>query len=546
MVTIPREEGWKPSRRQEVFLSLPNSIKEAAYAGGAGSGKTDLLLLYGIIHRWHEFATFKQLFLRRTYPEIRDEVWPRAEILYRKFNAVPNKQSLTWTFPSGARIIFGHCETDNDVHRYDTTQINLFTPDEVTSLTEFIYLYISLQRVRTADEKLPAVTRCAGMPGNIGHTWFKKRFVDPCKNGGKVIVGRAGRKRFFVHSTLADNPGIDPEYKHSLEAIPDVAERKAKLYGDFDSYQGQVFDEFRDMAIPSEPSNALHVIEPFEIPAWWPKMIIGDWGYAAMTYIGFYAISPAKRLYLYRELYWLKTKIEEWAPVIKDFSDRENPRTIKFCKSAGQERGQEHTIQEQIETALGRNIELSNNSPGSRVAGKMMIHEYLRWKSKPIIPPSEMPIYDNEKAMWLLRNKGLIEYKSYLSLFGPPEEETNIPKLQIFRCNSDNHDGHPQCCPVMIDSIKACSYDKKGKDGKAPEDVAEFEGDDPYDDLRYAVDSAESYFNDATDEFKRVQKQDELLQRLAMNNNMTTFYIAMRAQESQAKQSMIRMFRHRK
>lgn len=537
---------WKPSRKQELFLSLPPIIKEGAYAGGAGSGKTDLLLLYGIIHRWHENPTFKQLFLRRTYPEIRDEVWPRADILYRKFGAIPNKQALTWTFPSGARIIFGHCETDNDVHRYDTTQINLFTPDEATSLTEFIYLYISLQRVRTADSRIPAITRLAAMPGNIGHTWFKKRFVDPYKPGGKVIVGLAGRKRFFVHSTLADNPGIDPEYKASLEAIPDVAERKAKLYGDFDAYQGQVFDEFRDYHIPSEPENALHVIEPFEIPEWWPRMIIGDWGYAAMTYIGFYAISPARRIYLYRELNWLKTKIEEWAPVVRDFNDRESPRVVKFCQSAKQDRGQEHTIQEQIETALGRNIELSGNSPGSRVSGKMMVHEYMRWKKRPVIPPSEMPSYDHEKAMWLLRNKGLIEYKSYLSIFDPPEEETNIPRLQIFRCNEDHHNGHPNCCPIMIDAIKACSYDKKGKDGKPAEDVAEFDGDDPYDDLRYAVDSAEAYFNDATDEFVRVQKQGELIARLAQNNNMTAFYIAMRKNEESQKQSMMPMFRRRR
>ena len=540
MADLDRLDGWKPSKKQEIFLTIPTSVKEAAYLGGAGSGKTDILLLYGIVHRWHESPTFKQVFIRRTYPEIRDEVWPRAEFLYRKFGAKPNQQSMTWTFPSGARIIFGHCENDNDVHRYDSTQINLFTPDEVTSYTEYQYLYISLQRVRSADSRLPAITRCAGMPGNIGHTWVKKRFVDPYKPGGKIIVGRAGRKRFFVHATQADNPGVDKNYKQSLEAIPDAAERKAKLLGDFDAYQGQVFDEFRDIRIPSEPDNALHVIEPFEIPKWWPRIMVGDWGFAAMTYLAFFAISPYGRVYLYREMYWRKTKIEEWAPSVKLLLDEENIKLVKFCKSAGQERGQEHTIQEQISAALDRPIELSNNSSGTRVAGKMLIHEYLRFKPKPTVPLSEIEPYNDEHARFLLRNKGIDAYKEYLSRFEAPEEEKNLPKFQVFRCKEEHHDGHPFCCPLMIDTIKACSYDKK-----KIEDIQEFDGDDPYDTLRYALDTVDSFFDEANEEFQRVQKQEALIKRVEKSGNFTAFYNQMRSVESTEKVKMIRRIHHR-
>jgi hypothetical protein len=555
---------WKPTKKQELFLSLPWSIFEAAYGGGNGSGKSDILLVYGVCRKLHENPKFKQVFQRRTYMELKNEIVPRSRELYTKFGATFNKTDMAWTFPrpdqfgarnmtnGGAMIFLGHCEHEDDVHKYDSMEINLYTPDELTSYTEYIYIYIGFTRVRTNDPLrmvngqllgLPAAIRTAGMPGGIGHTFFKKRFVTPCPEGGKIIIGKGGVKRFYVHATVADNPNADPEYAGRLDAIPNEAERKARKFGDWDAYAGQVFDEFRDRHYPSEPENALHVIEPFEIPEWWPKMIIGDWGYTAMTYIGFYAISPSKRLYLYRELYWLKTKIEEWAPVIKDYNDRENPRIVKFCKSAGQDRGQEHTIQEQIETALGRPIELSNNSPGSRVSGKMMVHEYLRWKPRPVIPVSEMPIYSEEKAMWVLRNKGLIEYKSYLSLFDPPEEETNIPRLQIFKCSEEgDHESHPNCCPIMIDAIRACSYAKNSPEGKPAEDVAEFNGDDPYDDLRYAVDSAEVYFNEAQDEFQKVVKQQELIARLTESQNMTAFYIAMRKNEETAKQTMVRRY----
>ena len=72
-----------------------------------------------------------------------------------------------------------------------------------------------------------------------------------------------------------DNPHMSKRYRMSLEALPE-AEKRAKLYGDWDAYEGSVFDELRDRSYPDEPGNALHVIEPFDIPAWWPKMVIGQ------------------------------------------------------------------------------------------------------------------------------------------------------------------------------------------------------------------------------------------------------------------------------
>lgn len=551
---------WKPNKKQELFLALPNSIFEAFYGGGNGSGKSDVLLMYGVAHEWHKNPRFKQVFMRRTYPEMKNEIVPRSREIYPKLGATFNKTDMVWTFPredefggsgvrTGAMIFLGHCETEDDVHKWDSMEINLYTPDELTSFTEYIYLYIGFTRVRTSDRNLPAIIRAAGMPGGIGHTFTKKRFVQPWPLGGRVIVGKGGVKRFYVHSTVADNPNADPEYAARLDGIPNEAERKARKFGDWDAYQGQVFSEFRTKHYPDEPENALHVINPFEIPSWWPRMVIGDWGFAAMTYIGFYAISPNKRLYLYRELYWLKTKIEEWAPIVNDYIEREGAKTVKFCKSVSQDRGQEHTIQQQIEAALGRGIELSNNSPGSRVAGKMLLHEYLRWQKKPIVQQQLNLEYSEEHAMWLLRNKGLMDYKSYLSLFDPPEEETNIPKLQIFCCedSSEGHEGHPNCCPLMIDAIQACSYDKTSKDGVPAEDVAEFSGDDPYDDLRYACDSAEQYFNEAGREFERIQKQAALTEALKNTGNWTAYYRNMRAIEASAANRMqvVRRFHKR-
>lgn len=550
---------WKPNFKQEEFLRLPFTIKEGFYGGGAGSGKSDVLLVYGVAHKFHLNPVFKQVFMRRTRPDMKKEIVGRTRELYSKFGATYNGTDMIWTFPrpdqyggrgtqnDGAQIFLAHCEEEKDVHNFDSMEISLFTPDELTNCTEYIYLYITQERNRSPrDSGLPSITRAAGMPGGVGHTFVKKRFVDPNPKGGTRIVGKGGNQRIYIHATLEDNKDhIDPTYAQSLEGRPE-AERKAKKLGDWSAYLGQVFDEFRDKRYPDEPHNALHVVPPMDIPTWWPKFVIGDWGFAAMTYIGFYAVSPEKKLYLYRELYWYKTKIEEWAPAVKDFITREKPELIKFCQSAAQDRGTDHTVKSQIEEALGIPIEVTTNSSGSRVATKMLLHEYLRWKPKPRIDHEHLEPFSEEKAMWIYRNKSASDYKNYLELYNPPEVAEAIPRLQIFCCDSDHHDGHPNCCPIMIDSIKACNYDKKGKDGKAAEDVAEFEGDDPYDDMRYAVDTAEKFFESAGDRFKHVQQQAMILQRLKETQNFTAFYNQMRTIENANKPRPVAAFHRRR
>jgi hypothetical protein len=534
---------WKPSAPQAIFLSLPYTIKEALYGGGAGSAKTETLLMYPIVHKFHENPRFKQVFMRRTYPELRNEVIPRSKQIYRHFGAKFNAGEMKWEFESGASIFMAHCETEDDVHKYDSMEINLYTPDELTSFTEWIYLYIAFQRVRTSiGTGLPAIIRAGGMPGGIGHTFVKKRFIDPLIKLGitdlkdarkQPIIGKGGIKRIYIHATLADNPHIDPDYKNSLEALPE-AEKRAKKYGDWNAYLGQVFDEFREKLYPDEPDYAIHVIDSFAIPDYWPKIVIGDWGFRANTWIGFGAISPTGRLYVYRELHWKNTLIADWAPVVKKFIESENPKVIKFCQSVNQDKGQEHSIREQIEMLIGRPIELTGNVHWSRISGKALLHEYLRWKQAPksII---EIKPYDDEHAMWLMRNKGPEEYKNYLDKYNKFDEVEQLPKLQIFKD-----------CQMLINAIKACIY-AKPKDGIPAEDVAEFDGDDAYDGIRYMVDAASQYVTQAKEEFRKIQETSKLENEFKQTLDYNILFNRARALERQQKQSVapIRIFHHR-
>ena len=524
------EQGnWKPNPKQAQFLSIPDTVPEATYLGGAGSGKSEVLLMLPIVRKWHEVRGFKQLFTRRTFPELKREIVPRSFDIYPKFGGVFNKIDMCWTFESGAMIFFGHCENESDVHQYDSMEINLFTPDEVTSYTEEIYMYISFTRVRTSNPKLPAIVRAAGMPGGIGHVWVKKRF-EPNKLAGKLIVGRGGNKRICIFATQEDNKeNIDPNYGQKLDALPE-AERQAKKFGNFDAYSGQVFSEFREKRYPDEPENAMHYITPFAIPDYWPKVVAIDWGFNSLTSVGFAAISPTNRAYIYRHLMFSGMKITDWTSVLKPFVDKEQPQDIVICHSANQHRGEPHTIQEQVSEALGRSVRLGERD---RVAGKMLIHEYLRWTAKSEIITPDIAPYDEKMANWIYRNSGPDEYKKYLELYQAPAPETNIPKLLLF----DTPD-----CKVIGDSLKACVYEKSSGDGKMKEDVAEFNGDDPYDMLRMLLHAVDGFHNLAAETKSRLDAMQKIIDQYKTSGDNTAYYRNMRQFESGDRGVAVRRF----
>lgn len=519
---------WKPTPKQMEFLQIPFSIREAMYGGGAGSGKSELLLMFPVVHGFHLNPRYKQVFLRRTSKQIKKEVWVRAFEIYPKFGAVPNESDMIWTFPredqfgsgakpSGARIYFGHCENENDAHNYDSMEINVFTPDEVTSLTYFIYSYIGFSRVRTSDPTLPAIIRGAGMPGDVGHSWVKKRFIDGAPNGGKKLIGKSGNARIYIHATLKDNPYIDPNYIKILEELP-AAEFQSKM-GNWDAYLGQVFEEFRDIHYEDEPDNAIHVCEPFDIPSWWPRIVSIDWGHAAMCSVGWGAISPNNKLYVYRHQYWYGKKIAEWAPEVKFFIDRENPADVVICHSANQHRGDPHTILEQVSDALGVAVRLGEKN---RLAGKTLLHEYLRWKPKVQLGEAIAGKFDPEVAQWILRNKSRQEYEEYLAIYNQVKQDEDIPRIQFFRTDD---------VKVICESIKMCVYEPDSSDGKKKEDVKEFQGDDPYDMLRMLLHSADQFFGVASEAQKRLIQVENVQRRLNESGDMTQYYMNMRRLE---------------
>jgi hypothetical protein len=513
---------WKPHKKQELFSSLPDSIFEAMYGGAAGGGKSDELVMLPVTRGFHQSPYFKGIIFRRTYPELESEIILRSKDWYPHFGGTYNEERRRWTFGSGSIMQFGHCEHENDIRKYDTSEYQYCAFDELTSFTEFQYKYFVGSRLRSKQSSnLPVIARSGTNPGNIGHKWVRKYFVEPAPWGTIIRDSRSSLKRIFIQCLVRDNPHIDINYINRLMMLPE-AERRAKLDGDWYTFEGQVFSDFRENPIPGEPENALHVVEPFDIPSWWIRLLAVDWGKRAYTCGLWGALSPNDRLYIYREYAQKNKRVVEWASEIGQMSQGESLRRVVLCRSAWQDRGEdEYIIADKFKRYSGLEAAPAKND---RIQGKLTLEEYIRWTQK---PPStiQRTDFNPDEAARIMRQMGIQAYQDYVKSFEPEEPETNLPKLQVLKGRA----------PVFVETIPLCIYGKNNNIGKPSEDVQEFEGDDPYDTGRYLVMEADDLIGEMRslgEEHSRVGKAVETLEK---SGDMTSYYRAMEAIERKNK-----------
>jgi hypothetical protein len=528
---MPEEvQEWSPSIKQEKFLSLPYEIFEGLYGGAAFGGKTEVIGLVPLTSKcigsdksFIDHPRFKGLLLRRTFPELEREIIPRMMPFYESSGASWNGTKRSWTWPSGARIFAGHIEHESDVRKYDTDEYNYVGWDELTSFTEFQYLYLTGSRCRSSVSDLPAFTRAGTNPGNIGNTWVRNRWqVDKVPSGTIIRDKLTNKLRTFIQALPTDNTKVPKErlkeYLDSLELLPE-AEKRAKKYADWNAFEGQVFTEYRIKHVEGEPENAVHIIDPFTIPDYWPKILAIDWGFAALAYALWGAISPFKRVYAFREYGVKKTYIEHWASEISRLSQYDNIVSVVIDPSAKQNRGEKKTIFQQVSEGLGDKLSsLLHVADNDRISGKMLLHEYLRFIPRPI-KYDVTAHYDEQVAMQILRLKGMEEYYKYINQFKPdePDDIKHLPKLQIF-----------DTCPLLKEVISSCVYDENRK-----EDVKEFDGDDPYDDVRYLLKEVDAYVNDSARAFEKQKKHEEIEKTLEETQDYNQYFMNLRRERAE-------------
>lgn len=186
------------------------------YGGAAGGGKSDALLMAAL--KYVHVPGYSALVMRRTYPDLSlpGAIMDRAQQWLAGTDAKWNGQDKRFTFPSGATLQFGYCDTEKDRYRYQGAEFQYIGIDELTQWPEGWYRYLFSRLRRLKDSPIPIRMRSATNPGGIGHEWVRRRFINPGDD-----------TRPFIPALLDDNPSLDAnEYREALSVLDTTTRRQ--------------------------------------------------------------------------------------------------------------------------------------------------------------------------------------------------------------------------------------------------------------------------------------------------------------------------------
>ncbi|HKC41771.1 MAG TPA: phage terminase large subunit, partial [Gemmatimonadales bacterium] len=176
------------------------------------------------------------------------------------------KMSLLWA--NGSRTKFGFLRTDRDVQTYLGAEYDFMDFDEATTYTEFMVSYLIGNRLRSTVPGTTPFAMFPSNPGNRGHHWYKRWFVEKRYRDYENPADYA-----FIQMFLRDNQELmqrDPSYARKLDLLPEPW-RSWQRDGNWQAGAGTAFPEL---------SYQKHLIKPFGIPPHWKHWGSFDWGFA--------------------------------------------------------------------------------------------------------------------------------------------------------------------------------------------------------------------------------------------------------------------------
>lgn len=257
---------------QERFLASTAQI--CIYGGAAGGGKTCGMLIDAL--RWKDVPDYGAVFFRKNYNQIFSQggLWDESMKLYYGIkNAYPQLGWGRWVFRDKcgheiSKINFAHIERDQEVHKWQGSQICGIYFDELTHFSERIFFYM-LSRNRSTCGVTPYVRASTNPDADSWVAKFIEWWIDP--ETGYPIKDRSGVIRWmirreeqlywadtkqelieqfhlttpeeldepksvsFIASTIYDNKILlrsNPAYLANLKALP-VVERERLLNGNW-------------------------------------------------------------------------------------------------------------------------------------------------------------------------------------------------------------------------------------------------------------------------------------------------------------------------
>lgn len=353
-VPLPWQLGFHATARSCDITGGPVWL---GVGGARGPGKSHAVFAQCAIDDCQRVPNLKFLFLRQTSGAAKESF----EDLIQK--VIKNKIEYEYVnnnirFANGSKILLGGFHDERDIDKYVGIEYDGIAIEELNQLQR-VRVDKLLGSMRTSKPNWRPRLYTSFNPGGKGHNDVKEMFIMPYRKNEET-------KTRFIPSTYKDNPYLNDEYTEYLEGLEGNL-GKAWREGDWDIFEGQFFNEWRE---------ARHVVEPYPggVPKGWKLVRAIDHGRTKPTCCLWGAIDFDGRLHIYREYYMAGVDADINAQKIKELSKDEVYAFTILDSACFSKTGTEETIAEIYE----RNGVLCLPATKNRKSGWVLVHEYLR------------------------------------------------------------------------------------------------------------------------------------------------------------------------
>lgn len=310
--------NWQP-KQLEAWLAI-RQARYVLFGGSRGPGKSFWLrwsaLMYLLQLAREGYRDVRVGLFCESYPDLRDRQINKINVEFPAWlGSIMETQEDGLCFfvvpeYGGGKIALRNLDKPA---KYQSAEFAAVFIDELTKITQDTF------NILRGSLRWPGIDHtvfaAASNPGGVGHGWVKRFWID---RDFPPELREAADEFVFIRALPGDNKYLTKTYWEELNRMPEDL-RAAWRDGNWDIFAGQAFGAW---------DYHRHVVQPFAIPAHWPKWRGLDWGFSAPFCCLWLTRNPDNgRIYVYREAYATELTDRQQARLIKTLTTTNDYRT---------------------------------------------------------------------------------------------------------------------------------------------------------------------------------------------------------------------------
>ncbi len=274
--------------------------------GGWFSGKTHVVaakgMLLGLLYPNNCIG-----FVRRKRVDLEATLWKWFidKVLPPSIVIAHNDQKLYRKIKNGTEFFGAGLDSNDEVNKLASREYGFIGVEEATEIAENDF-----------DEKLLRCMRLPTVPfrqlmlicnpQGPGHFLYQRFVVNKLENYKRI------------QATIL--PDVPPNYQAILDQLTGVFKLR---------YKDGLWVSFEGLVYPFDPAK--HIIDPFEIPKDWKRVVCVDFGFDHPFVCQWWAVSPSDVWFLYREIYHTRRTVKTHSATIKHYNEIDGIQPEIIC-----------------------------------------------------------------------------------------------------------------------------------------------------------------------------------------------------------------------